>query len=171
MSKKFRFTGLFDKQHGKGAQALLNSASHHFYHILWSLPRKWSWKKSLLLIWEIFGLLVNTLDADENFPVPNRDNLTIPIQMQLSQTKNFSQFLASFFKSRFNFEHFGTKDDPDSFCISEITYCENVVRKMSKKSRSRGRFHKQHGKHGRARFTSASHGLYHIHRSLSSQLS
>ena len=90
MSKKFRFTGLFDKQHGKGAQALLNSASHHFYHILWSLPRKWSWKKSLLLIWEIFGLLVNTLDADENFPVPNRDNLTIPIQMLLSQKQKIS---------------------------------------------------------------------------------
>ena len=74
------------------------------------------------------GLLANTLDADENFPVPNRDNLTIPTQMQLSQTKSFSQLLASFLKSRFNFEHFGTKDDPHSFCIAEILYSEDVVR-------------------------------------------
>ena len=128
MSEKFRFRGPFNKQHGKGAQALLNSASRHFYQILWSLLRKWSWKKSLLLTWEILGLLVNTLAVDENFPVPNKGNLTIPIQMQLSQTKNFSQFLAWFLISRFNFEHCGTKGDPDSFCISEITYCENVVR-------------------------------------------
>ena len=74
------------------------------------------------------GLLVNTLDADENFPVPNRDNLTIPIQMIFSQAKHFSQFLASFSKSKFNFEDFGKKDDRDSFCIFEITYSENVVR-------------------------------------------
>ena len=171
MSKKFCFWGPSEKQHGKRDQERFKSSSNRFYHVHWALQGQLSWKKSLLFTWKILGLLVNTLDADENFPVPNRDNLTIPIQTQLSQTKNLSQFLDSFSKSRFNFEHFGTKDDPDSFCISEITYCENVVRKMSKKSRSRGRFHKQHGKHGRARFTSASHGLYHIHRSLSSQLS
>ena len=90
MSKKFRFRGPFNKQHGKGAQALLNSASRHFYQILWSLLRKWSWKKSLLLTWEILGLLVNTLAVDENFPVPNKGNLTIPIQMQLSQKQKIS---------------------------------------------------------------------------------
>ena len=33
------------------------------------------------------GLLVNTLAVDDNYPVPNRDNLTIPIQMQLYQKK------------------------------------------------------------------------------------
>ena len=87
MSKKSRFREPFDKQHGKRAQALLKSASQHLYHIHRSLPRKLSWKKSLLLTCQILGLLVNTLAADEKYPVLNRDNLTILIQMQLSHKK------------------------------------------------------------------------------------
>ena len=75
------------------------------------------------------GLLVNTLPADKKYSVLNRDNLTIAIQMQLSEKqKNFSQFFAAFMKSRLNFDHFQTKDDPHSFCVSEITDSENVVR-------------------------------------------
>ena len=38
--------------------------------------------------------------------------------------KNFSQFFAAFLKSSLNFEQFDRKDDPDSFCISEITDSE-----------------------------------------------
>ena len=73
-------------------------------------------------------LLVNTLATDEKYPVLNRDNLTIPIQMQLSQKqKTFSQFFAAFLKSTLNFEHFEKKDDPQRFCISEITDSESVV--------------------------------------------
>ena len=67
--------------------------------------------------------------ADEKYPVPNRDNLSIPIEMQLCQKqKTFSEFLAAFLKSILNFKHFGKEDDPHSFCISEITDSENVVR-------------------------------------------
>ena len=93
------------------------------------MPSKLSWKNSLLLTCKILGLLVNTLATDEKYPVLNRDNLTIPIQMQLSQKqKTFSQFFAAFLKSTLNFEHFEKKDDPHRFCISEITDSENVVR-------------------------------------------
>ena len=78
---------------------------------------------------QILGLLVNTLATDEKYPVPNRENLTIPIQMQLSQKqKTFSEFFAEFLKFRLNFEHFDRKDDPHSFAISEITDSANVVR-------------------------------------------
>ena len=84
MSKKSSCGGPFYKQHSKRAQALLKSASQHLYHIHRSLPRKLSWKKSLLLTCQILGLLVNTLAANEKYPVLNRDNLTIPFQMQLS---------------------------------------------------------------------------------------
>ena len=42
------------------------------------------WKKSSLLTCQILGLLFNTLAADKRYPVLNRDNFTIPIQMQLS---------------------------------------------------------------------------------------
>ena len=85
MSKEPRFRGPFDKQHGKGAGALSKSAWQHVYHIHWSLHTHLTWKKSLFLTCQILGLLVNTLAADEKYPVLNRDNLTIPIQMQLSQ--------------------------------------------------------------------------------------
>ena len=48
--------------------------------------------------------------------------------MQLSQKqKTFSQFFAAFLKSTLNFEHFEKKDDPQRFCISEITDSESVV--------------------------------------------
>ena len=100
MSKKFSFGGHFDKQDFKGAQAVLKSSSQHLYPIDSSLPSQLSWKKSLLLTCLMFGLLVNTLAADEKYPVLNRDTLTIPIQMQLSQKqKTFSPFFAPFLKS------------------------------------------------------------------------
>ena len=107
MSKKSSFRGLFDKQHGKSAKALLKCASEHLYHIHWSLPSQLNQKKSVLLTWKNLVLLVNTLAADEKYPVLNWDNLTIPIQMQLSQKqKNFSQFFPAFLKASLNFKHF-----------------------------------------------------------------
>ena len=85
MYQKSRCRRCFDKQHDKHVQALLKSASEDLYHIHQSLPRKFSWKKSLLLTWKILGLLVNTLAANEKYSVLNRDNLTTQIKMQLSQ--------------------------------------------------------------------------------------
>ena len=61
------------------------------------------------------GQLVNTLTADEKYPVLDRDNLKIPILMQLSQKQEtFSQFFSAFLESTLNFEYFGKKDDPQS---------------------------------------------------------
>ena len=78
---------------------------------------------------QILGLLANTLAADEKYPVLNRDNLTIPIQMQLSQKqKTFSEFFAAFLKFRVNFAYFEKTDDPHRFFIFEVTDSENVVR-------------------------------------------
>ena len=101
----------------------------NLYSIQLSLPSQFSWKKSLLLNSQILGLLVNTLAADEKYPLVKRDSLTIKFQMQLSQKqKTFSEFFAAFLKSTINFKHFAKKDDPHRFCISEITVSENVVR-------------------------------------------
>ena len=45
----------------------------------------------------------------------NRDNLTQPIQMQLSRKQeNFSEFVFAFLKSIINFKHFRKRDDPHS---------------------------------------------------------
>ena len=83
----------------------------------------------MFLTGQMVGLLLNTLPADEEYPVLNRDNLTIPIQKQLSQKqKTFSEFFSAFLKSRSNFEHFDKKDDLHRFCNFEITDSENVVR-------------------------------------------
>ena len=129
MFKKSYFRGPFDKQHGKRAQALLKSASQHLYHIHRSLPRKLSWKKSLLLTCQILGLLVNTLAADEKYLVLHRDTLMILIEMQLSQKqKSFSQCFRAFLKSTLTFKHFEKKDHHHRFCIFEVTDSENVVR-------------------------------------------
>ena len=101
MSKNYRFRGSFHKQRGQPAEALLKSASVHFYPIDWSMKSHLGWKKSLLLICQILGLLFYTLAADEKYPLVKRDNLTVPIQMQLSQKqKTFSLFLAAISKSR-----------------------------------------------------------------------
>ena len=164
------FRGCIKKQYGKHAQALLKSGSEHFYHIHRSLPSQLSWKNSLLLTCQILGLLVNTLATDEKYPVLNRDNLTIPIQMQLSQKhKTFCQFFTAFLKSRWNFEHFDKKDDVHRFCNFEITDSENVVRKMSKEPRFRRPFDKQHGKRAEALWKSTSQHLYYNHWSLPTQ--
>ena len=67
----------------------------------------WVGKKFLLLTCKILGFHVNTLSTDEKYSFLNRDNLMIPIQMQLSQKqKTFSQILAAFLKSRLNLEYF-----------------------------------------------------------------
>ena len=80
-----------------------------------------SWKKSLLLRWKTLGLLVNTLADDEKYPVLNRDNLTIPIQMELSQKqKTFSEFFAAFLKSYLNFERFEKKMTLIAFVFSKL---------------------------------------------------
>ena len=100
MSKRSRFRGPFDKQHGRPSQALLKSASQHFYLIHWALRIQLSWKNSLLLTWKILRLVVNTLAADEKYLVLTRENLTIPIQMQLSEKqKKFSEFFLHFWNS------------------------------------------------------------------------
>ena len=110
MSKKSCFKGSFGKQHGKCAQTLLKFAWQHLYHIYWSLWMQLSCKKSLLVTCKISRLFPNTLSADGKYSLLNRDNLTQPIQMQVSRKqKTFSEFFAAFLKSILNFEHFQKK--------------------------------------------------------------
>ena len=72
-------------------------------------------KKSLLVTWKISRLFPNTLSADGKYSLLNRDNLTQPIQMQLSRKlKTFSGFFCAFLKSSLNFEHFLKKEDSHS---------------------------------------------------------
>ena len=70
-------------------------------------------------------MFVNTLTADDQYSVLNRDNLTQPIRARLSEKqKAFFQFFVAFPKSTLNFEHLQKKDDLHSRFISEITHSE-----------------------------------------------
>ena len=65
------------------------------------------------------------MTAEEKYSLLNCDNLTQPIQMELSKKqKTFSDLFSQFFKSRWNFEIFKLKDDPHGLCFSEITGCK-----------------------------------------------
>ena len=65
----------------------------------------------------------------EKYPVLYRDNLTIPIQMILSEKqKSCSQFFHGFLKSRSKSVHFERKFDRQRFRVSDNTDTENVVR-------------------------------------------
>ena len=110
MSKNCRFRGPLDKQHGKPPQARLKSPSQHLYDIHWVLLSQLRLKRSLLFTSKILVLFVNTLAPNGRYPVLNRDNLVIPIQMQLFQKqKKISGFLTAFLKFGFNFKYFQKK--------------------------------------------------------------
>ena len=65
------------------------------------------------MIYKILGQFVNTLTADDKHYLLNRDNLTQPIQMQLSQKqKTFSELRFPFLKFILNFKHILKKNDP-----------------------------------------------------------
>ena len=67
------------------------------------------------MIHKIPRLFVNILIVDEKHYLFNRDNVTQPIQIQLSQKqKTFCEFFFAFLKSILNFKHLPKKDDPHS---------------------------------------------------------
>ena len=60
-------------------------------------------------------MFVNILTVDDKHYLLNRDNLTQPIQMQLSKKqKTFSEISFAFLNSLLNFKHLPKKDDPHS---------------------------------------------------------
>ena len=73
----------------------------------------------MLVLCKMLKLFVNTLTADDKYSLLNKDNLTQPIQILLSQKQNtlLGLFFA-FLKSKLNLGHFQKKDDPHSQCNS-----------------------------------------------------
>ena len=70
------------------------------------------------MIQKILRLFVNTLTVDDKHYLLSRDNLTTPIQMQLSKKKKtFSGSFFAFLNSLLNFKHLPRKDDPHSSYI------------------------------------------------------
>ena len=91
------------------ASNMVNGLKHCWYlhqcsFILLIDHWKVNWVGKSLCYWHaIFWLFLNTLAGNEKYPLLKRDNLTVPIQMQLSQKRNsFSEFFAEFLKSTIN---------------------------------------------------------------------
>ena len=74
------------------------------------------------MIGKILRLFFSTVTADDKYSLLNKDSLTQPIQMQLSQKqKFFSEFCSQRLNYGLNFEHFQKNAEPHSRAISEIT--------------------------------------------------
>ena len=83
----------------------------------------------MLVLCKILRLFVNTLTDDDRYSLLNRNNLTLSIQILLSQKKNtFSELFSEFFKPTLHFKHFQKKDDPHSRCISQIIVRKKMIR-------------------------------------------
>ena len=107
LSKKCRFRKCFESQLVKASQILAKSPWEHFYHVFSSLWGKLIWETSPLVLGEVLGVFVNKLTAEGKSPLPNWQNLPLPIQIQLSKKrKTFPQFFVPFLECTLNFKHF-----------------------------------------------------------------
>ena len=80
------------------------------------------------MIHKILRLFVDTLTVNDKHYLLNRNNLTKPIQMILSEKrKTFSEFFFAFLKSILNFEHLPKRDNPLSRYISGNTGSEKYA--------------------------------------------
>ena len=77
-------------------------------------------EKSLLDIYKIVRLFVNALTPDDKDDLLNRDNLTQPIQRELSEKQKIFLTFFWIFKIFFTFWKFLWKNEPHSLRVSEI---------------------------------------------------
>ena len=121
---------MFKKSTFRGSvEALFKAERLHFYHIYYSLWRKFRFKKPLWVICTILGLFLNPLTADNKDSLLNRGNLLQHFETQLS-LKNFPSFFFFFFafyNIRCNFQHFQKKDDPHSWCTVRDYFNHNCL--------------------------------------------
>ena len=104
------------------------------------------------------------MTAHDKHYLLNGDNLTQPIQMQLSQKqKSFSQFFCAILKSMLNFKHFLKKMSLIAELLPEFPDPKIMLRSTSKKLCFTGPFDRQHGKMVEKLFQSEGQHLYHIY--------
>ena len=69
-------------------------------------------KLSPLVLGEILRVFLNTLTADDKYPIQDCENLQLPIEMSLSQNeKLFFPCFFQFPESTSDFKHFEKKDN------------------------------------------------------------
>ena len=94
LSKNRPFRTGFDSQHMKASQILATSLWERFYDVFSWFSTNLIWKMSPLVLGELLMVFVNTLIADDQYPVQDWKNLQLLIQMHLSEKrkKKFSIF-------------------------------------------------------------------------------
>ena len=108
-------------------------------------------------------MFVNTLTVDDQYSLLNGDNLTQQIGTILSQKPQaFSDFFLAFSKATLNFEHLQKKMTFIADSFPNLRTPKNVVRYLSKKSRFKGPFDRQHGKRVQTLLRSEPQHRYHI---------
>ena len=111
-----------------GSKHCSSSQRHHYFHIFPWIRDKLSWKKSPLVISEIFRLFVNTLTPDEKYSRRNMQICWQQLQTLLSQQeKKFCGFLIEFPKCAWNLEHSEKKEVYPSLIITEIVASERDI--------------------------------------------
>ena len=83
--KERRFRTRFDSQHVKSCKIIAKSSWERFYQVFFWWSGKLIWKMCPLVLREILEVFVNTLTGDDRYPVQDCENLTLPIQMELSE--------------------------------------------------------------------------------------
>ena len=79
------------------------------------------WRKSAFIKFEILGLIINRLTADDKYSRRNIQNLTQELQTAISQKqKTFSGIFITYLISITNSETFAKKVESASLSISEI---------------------------------------------------
>ena len=113
---------------------------------------------------------INTLTANNKYSLLNRNNSTQPIQMQLFQKQKFFLIFSLTSETRLNFEHFPKKMTLVADVFPKLRTPKNVIKSISKKSRFRESFERQHRKSLQTLLKSERQHLYHIYWSLWKQL-
>ena len=113
-------------------------------------------------------MFLNTLPANDKYYLLNRDNLTQPIQMQLSKKqKTFSQIFSELLKSRLKFERSQKKKKVlIAYVFRKLKTAKDVITQISRKSRLRSPFKKRSGKRSQTLFKCERQHFHHIYWSL-----
>ena len=90
------------------------------------------------MICYILGVFHKTLTSSDKSPVPDGENFTSPIQMQLSlKPKTFYHCFVLFLKSASNFKHFEKKMIVIATLFRKLKTMKDLDRLLSKKHRFR----------------------------------
>ena len=147
LSKERRFRTGFGSQHVKSSEILVKTPCERFFHVFPSLSRKLVWKMSPLVLGEILGVFVNTLNPESKYPVQDGENLEIPIQMQLSEKrKTFSQFFLPFLELHQFLNILKREMIVIANIFPKLETVKNLVRTLSKEQCFKTGFGSQHVK-------------------------